>query len=136
VFVSLQFFFSENEFGFEVFIAVNIKVTSETELFYNWRFTANQFVMAISPLRLTTSNILSTEQSLCNICNGLSFTIAAGPHQHSHSQILVPQDSWPHFIFSDYRLPHPGGSDPLIYIPKDLGGPVPPGIGFPFRGLL
>jgi hypothetical protein len=31
---------------------------SESELLYDWRFTANQFVLATSPLRLTTSNFL------------------------------------------------------------------------------
>jgi hypothetical protein len=30
----------------------------ESELLYNWRFTANQFVLATSPLRLTTSNFI------------------------------------------------------------------------------
>jgi hypothetical protein len=30
--------------------------TSESELLYDWRFTANHFVLAISPLRLTISN--------------------------------------------------------------------------------
>jgi hypothetical protein len=31
---------------------------SDSELLYDRRFTANQFVLAISPLRLTTSNII------------------------------------------------------------------------------
>jgi hypothetical protein len=29
-----------------------------TELLYDWRFTANQFVLATSPLRLTTCNFI------------------------------------------------------------------------------
>jgi hypothetical protein len=36
---------------------------------------------------------------------GLSFTIAAGPRQRSHSQVRVPRDSRPHFTVSDSRLP-------------------------------
>jgi hypothetical protein len=36
---------------------------------------------------------------------GLSFTIAAGPRQRSHSQVRIPRDSWPHFTVSDSRLP-------------------------------
>jgi hypothetical protein len=28
---------------------------SESELLYDWRFTANQFILASSPLRLTTT---------------------------------------------------------------------------------
>jgi hypothetical protein len=31
---------------------------SESELLYDWRFTANQFVLATSPLRLTKSNFI------------------------------------------------------------------------------
>jgi hypothetical protein len=31
---------------------------SESELLYDWLFTANQFVLARSPLRLTTSNFI------------------------------------------------------------------------------
>jgi hypothetical protein len=31
---------------------------------------------------------------------GLSFTIAAGPHQHSHSRVRVPLDSRPYFTVS------------------------------------
>jgi hypothetical protein len=31
---------------------------SEPQLLYDWRFTANQFVLATSPLRLTTSSFL------------------------------------------------------------------------------
>jgi hypothetical protein len=36
---------------------------------------------------------------------GLSFTIAAGLRQGSHSQVLVPRDSRPYFTISDSRLP-------------------------------
>jgi hypothetical protein len=34
---------------------------SKSVLLYDWRFTANQFVLASSPLRLTTGVFLSTE---------------------------------------------------------------------------
>jgi hypothetical protein len=33
-------------------------VRSESELLYDWRFTVNQFILATSPLRLTTSNFI------------------------------------------------------------------------------
>jgi hypothetical protein len=36
---------------------------------------------------------------------GLSFTIAAGPCQRSHSQVRAPWDSRPYFTVSDLRLP-------------------------------
>jgi hypothetical protein len=68
---------------------------------------------------------------------GLSFTIAAGPRQCSHSQVRVPLDSWPHFTVSDSRLPQPGGPGPRIYIPQEQVGPVILlGTGFPFLPLL
>jgi hypothetical protein len=68
---------------------------------------------------------------------GLSFTIAAGPRQSSHSQVRGPRHSWPHFTVSDSRLPQPGGPGPRIYITQEQGGPVVSlGIGFLFRGLL
>jgi hypothetical protein len=34
------------------------RLESESESLYDWQFTANQFVLAISPLRLTTSNFI------------------------------------------------------------------------------
>jgi hypothetical protein len=118
---------------------------SESELLYDWWFTANQFVLATSPLRLTTSESFSTEHllswSLYNILSdermGLSITIAAGVRQRGHSQVRVPRDSWPHFTVSDSRLPQPGGSGPSICISQEQGGPIIPlGTGFPFRHLL
>jgi hypothetical protein len=68
---------------------------------------------------------------------GLSFTIAAGPRQDSHSWFLAPRDSGPCFTVSDSTFPQPGGPGPLIYIPQEQGGPVtPPRTGFPFHRLL
>jgi hypothetical protein len=42
---------------------------SESELRCDWRFTANQFVLAQSPLRLTTSNFIFR----LNICRYSSY---------------------------------------------------------------
>jgi hypothetical protein len=50
---------------------------------------------------------------------GLSFTIAAGPRHRRHSQVRVPQESWPHVTVWDSRLPQAGGWGPRIYIPQD-----------------
>jgi hypothetical protein len=36
----------------------------------------------------------------------LSFAIAAGPSQHSHSRVLVSRDSWSYFSASDSRPPN------------------------------
>jgi hypothetical protein len=68
---------------------------------------------------------------------GLSFTIAAGPRQRSHSRVRVPRDSWPYFTVPNSRLPQTGGPGPRVYIPQDQGDRViPPGTGFAFRRLL
>jgi hypothetical protein len=79
--------------------------------------------------------------SLCNILSdesmGLSFTIAAGPSQRSHSRVRVPRDSLPYFTVSDSRLHQHGGPGPRIYIPQEHGGPVlGPDTRFIFRRFL
>jgi hypothetical protein len=72
--------------------------------------------------------------TLSHMRTGLSFTIAAGPRQRSHSRIRVPWDSWTYFTVSYSRLPQPVEPGPRIYIPQEHGGPViPSGTGFPFR---
>jgi hypothetical protein len=78
---------------------------------------------------------------LCNILSDermdVSFTIASGPRQRSHSQVRIPRESWSHFTVSHSRLPQPGAPGPRIYIPQEKGGPViPPDTGFPFRRFL
>jgi hypothetical protein len=62
---------------------------------------------------------------------GLSFTIAAGPRQRSHSQVRFPRDSWQYLTLSDLRLHPPWGPDPRIYITV-----MSLGTGFAFRFLL
>jgi hypothetical protein len=57
---------------------------------------------------------------------GLSFTTAAGPRQLTHSRVRVPRDSWPHYTFSDWRLPQSGRPGPRIYIPQEQVSPVIP----------
>jgi hypothetical protein len=52
---------------------------------------------------------------------GLSFTNAPGPRQHSHSQVWVPRNSWPHFTVWDSRLPQPGGPGPRHLYPPGRG---------------
>jgi hypothetical protein len=75
--------------------------------------------------------------TLSDESTSLSFTIDAGPCQRSHSLVLVPPDSWPHFTVSDWRFPQPGWPGSFICIPQEQGGPIlPANIGFPFRRLL
>jgi hypothetical protein len=62
---------------------------------------------------------------------GLSFAIAAGSRQCSHSWVQVLQDLWPYFTVLDLRLLQPGGPGPRICIPQEKGGSViPPDTGF------
>jgi hypothetical protein len=108
------------------------------------RFTTNHFVLATSPLRLTTSNFFF-QLNTCGYSSyvasdermGLSFAIAADTRKRSHSQVRVPRDSWQHFTVSDSILPQLGWPGPRIYILQENGGPViPPGIRLPFHRFL
>jgi hypothetical protein len=47
----------------------------------------------------------------------MSFTVAAGLHQRSHSEGRVRQDPWPYFTASDFRRPQLGGPGLRIYNP-------------------
>jgi hypothetical protein len=62
----------------------------------------------------------------------LSFTIAAGPRQRSHSRVRVPRDSWPYFTFPDSRLPQPGGPGSRICIPREGWHGYNPKLWVPF----
>jgi hypothetical protein len=67
---------------------------------------------------------------------GLPFTIAAGPHQRSHSQFRS-RGTHDHILLSQIRDPQPEGPGPRIYIPQEQGGPVIlPDTWFHFRCLL
>jgi hypothetical protein len=108
---------------------------SKSELLYDWRFTANHLscrraLWDSRPEFFSTEHLLTS--FLCNILPdermGLSFTVAAGPRQRSHSQVRVPWDSWTNFTLSNSRFPQPGRVGPCIYIPQEQGGLViPPG---------
>jgi hypothetical protein len=53
---------------------------------------------------------------------GLSFTIVSGPRQHSHSQVSVLWDSWPHFTVSVRDSPNLEDQVPILY-PSGTGWP-------------
>jgi hypothetical protein len=53
---------------------------------------------------------------------GLSFTIAAGPHQCGHSRIRIPLDSWPYYTVSGSRPPT-WRARPLYSYPQGTGWP-------------
>jgi hypothetical protein len=50
---------------------------SETELLYDWRFTANQFVLETSPLRPTTSNFI-LEMNTCGYSPYITSSMTRG----------------------------------------------------------
>jgi hypothetical protein len=113
---------------------------SESELLYDWLFTANQFVLAPTPwdsrLEYFFSNWTPAVRVLSDERMGLSFTIAAGPHQRIHSQVWVPQDSCPHFTVSDSRLPQPGVQVPVFISPRNRVAQLyPPALGSIFVAL-
>jgi hypothetical protein len=59
--------------------------------------------------------------TLSNERMSVSFTIAAGSCQRSHSGVRVPRGSYPYFTISGSRLPQPEGSGPSIYISQGMG---------------
>jgi hypothetical protein len=117
--------------SFSLLTAVNSK--SETKLCYDRRSVGPRpdFCYCQTVAGLLIWDAVSDERT------GLSFTIAAGLRQHSHSRVRVPRDSWPYFTLSDSRLPQPGRPGSRICIPQEQGGPViPPGTGSAFRRFL
>jgi hypothetical protein len=59
----------------------------------------DQIFITVRQLRVCWCRVLSDEWT------GLTFIIAAGPSQRSHSRVRFPWDSWPYFTVSDSRLP-------------------------------
>jgi hypothetical protein len=64
----------------------------------------DQIFITARPLRFCYVG-RSLSLSLSDERAGLSFTIAAGPRQSSHSEVRVSWDSRPYFTVSDSRLP-------------------------------
>jgi hypothetical protein len=95
-----------------IFLGRTNRLLSASELFDPWRFTASQFVLTTSPLRLTTSNFIF-QLNTCGYSPYVSFTIAGGPRQCSHSEVRV------------YCL-RPLGPVSRIYIASEHGGLVIP----------
>jgi hypothetical protein len=62
----------------------------------------------------------------------VTFTIADGPRQSSHSRVRVPRDSLPYFTVSDSVLPKPGRPGPRIYISRNSVAQLYPMYWVPF----
>jgi hypothetical protein len=97
-----------------------------SRLFYNRR-SVGQSVSASSPIWGSRPDFCYCQTvagllmwgALSDEGMGLSFTIAAGPRQRSHSQARVPRGSRLYFALSDLRLPQPGGRVPVFTPPGD-----------------
>jgi hypothetical protein len=108
---------------------------SQSELLYDWRFTADQFVLETNPLRPTTSNFIF-QLNTCGYNPYVTSSLTRG--WVCRLQLLLifgsavicgSESRGAH----DSRLSQPGGPGPRIYIPQEQGGPViPPGTGFLF----
>jgi hypothetical protein len=114
---------------------------SESDLLCDWRFTANQFVLAPSPLRPTTSIFFQLDN--CGYSPYVPLSLTGGCVRRLHllltlaiAAILGSEScgTHDHILLSQIRdTPQPGGPGPRIFIPQEQDGPViPPGTGFPF----
>jgi hypothetical protein len=85
-----------------------------------------RFSLCQAPSRATTQ-IFVSQLRICRCGaplwwkDGSVIYDSCWPCQRSHPCVRVPRDSWPHFLFSNSRLPQPGGPGTCIYIP-------PPGL--------
>jgi hypothetical protein len=105
----------------------------ESELLYNWRFTANHFVLAPIRLRPTTSIFISTEHLLCYTPYVIYNCCWSSPAQ-SFSR---PSIARPYCTVSDSRSAKPGVSGLCICIHQEESDPfTPPSTGFPLLRLL
>jgi hypothetical protein len=103
----------------------------ESKSLYDWRFTANKFVLATSLLRFTTSNFIF-QVNICGYSPYVTFSLTITWVSRLQSllvlasEVILRYEFHPHFTLSDSRLPQPGGPGPRIYIPQEQGGPVIP----------
>jgi hypothetical protein len=114
-------------------------------LLYDWPFTANQFVLATSPVRLTTSNFIFQ----LNTCGYSTYVTSSLTRRWvcrlqlllglASSVILRFEYRWTHdhLLLSQIRDSHKlEVRSPYLYPPKKGGQVIPPQTGFPFRRLL
>jgi hypothetical protein len=100
-------------------IRYNSSLKSKSELPYDLRFAANQFVLATSPLRLTTSNFIF-QVNTCDYSPYVTSSLMRGwVCRLQLLMVRVPRSSGPYFAASDSRFPQPGGPAPRIYILQD-----------------
>jgi hypothetical protein len=115
------------------------------QLLYDWRFTANRFVLATIPVRLTTSNFIF-QLNTCSynlyvtssfrwgcVCRLQLLLVLA-------SSVILRSESrgtHEHILLSQIRDPPTWRArSPFLYSPEQVSPVVPSGTGFPFRRLL
>jgi hypothetical protein len=119
---------------------------SESELFYDLPFTSNQFVLAKSPFRLTTSNLIF-QLNTCGYSLYVTSSLTRGWVWRLQlllvlaSAVVLRSESrgiYDHILLSQIQdSPNLGGQVPAFISLHEQGGPViTPGTGFPLRRLL
>jgi hypothetical protein len=119
---------------------------SQSQLLYEWQFTADQFVLASSPLRLMTSDLIF-QLNTCGYSPYVTSSLTRGSVCHLKLLLVLAsavilrsefRGTHDHILLSQIRdAPQPWGPGPRIYIPQEQGGPVIfPGTEFPFHRLL
>jgi hypothetical protein len=124
---------------------LNRKSESQSESIYDWRFIANQFVLATSPLRLMTSNVIF-QLNTCSYSAYVTSSLTRG--WVCRLQLLLVLASTvilrseycgthDHILFSQIRdSPNLEGQVPVYISPRNRGAWLyPPELGFPFRRL-
>jgi hypothetical protein len=115
-------------------LRINKRLLSESELLYDWRFTANHFVSAINPLRLTTSNFIF-QLNTCFHSPYVTSSLTRGWARWSSAAQSFSGQSPAGLMTTFYCLrfeilPQPGGPGPHIHVPQEEGGPlIPSGTG-------
>jgi hypothetical protein len=110
-----------------------------SELLYEWRFTANHYVLATSPLRLTTSNFifqLNTCDYSPHVTSFLDGSVVCNCCWPSPAQSFSgqsPAGRMTAFYFLRFETPPTWGSGPRIYIPRNRVAQLyPQALGFLF----
>jgi hypothetical protein len=111
--------------------ATNSMSKSKSVLLYHWKFTANQFVLASSPLRPTTRDFFRL--NFCGHSPYVTSSLTRGWVCHlqlllvlASAVILRSESHGNHDHVSLSRLPQLGGPGPRLYIPQEQGDPVTP----------
>jgi hypothetical protein len=117
---------------------------SESEFRHDWPLTANQFVLATSPLSLTSSNVIFQ----LNICGYSPYVTSFLTRIWVCRLPLLPvfasavilrsescRNSWPIILSQIRDSSNLKGQVPVFIFPEQSGSVLSPGTGFPFRHL-